>query len=108
MRSNSLSLRGVRNFREVGGFHTNDARRVRGGRVFRSGHLARASDSDFAQLAEKRIRVVVDLRGPSDIALTPPLLSTSRSFSTPEVTRISSSASREKKALRTHAQQGRR
>jgi protein-tyrosine phosphatase len=47
---------------------TTDGRRVRTGRIYRSGHLASASDSDLESLARLGVRVVIDFRGPVDIA----------------------------------------
>jgi protein-tyrosine phosphatase len=59
-------LRTISNFRDVGGCATRDGRRVRTGRLFRSGHLGGASDEDLARLAELGIRTVIDFRGPQD------------------------------------------
>ncbi|MGE3772846.1 MAG: tyrosine-protein phosphatase [Gammaproteobacteria bacterium] len=57
-----LPLEGCVNFRDLGGYRTDDGRRVRWGRVFRSGHMANLSEAgkrDFASLA---IRAVCDFR----------------------------------------------
>jgi protein-tyrosine phosphatase len=62
-----MTLTGVRNFRDLGGCQTRDQRRVRTGRVFRSGHLGRATDADLDTLARLGIRVVIDLRGPHEV-----------------------------------------
>lgn len=61
-------LQGVRNFRDIGGHVTVSGHRVRTGRVYRAGHLAAATDDDLATLEQLDVRVVIDFRGPSDIA----------------------------------------
>lgn len=59
----------VVNFRDMGGHRTHDGRQLRRGRLFRSGHLARATDDDVARLAELGLRVVFDFRNQKDIAI---------------------------------------
>lgn len=61
-------LQGVRNFRDIGGHRTVDGRRVRRGQVCRSGHLAQATDDDLRTLEQLGVTVVIDFRGPRDIA----------------------------------------
>lgn len=58
----------ISNFRELGGLVGVDGRRVRHGQIFRSGHLADASDDDVARLAEFGIASVIDLRSAEDLA----------------------------------------
>nr|WP_202447758.1 tyrosine-protein phosphatase [Streptomyces sp. SID5468] len=65
-------MTGVRNFRDVGGAATADGRRVRYGRLYRSGHLAHATESDAAFLASLGLHTVVDFRNSADIALEGP------------------------------------
>jgi protein-tyrosine phosphatase len=62
-------LAGVRNFRDVGGLPTVDGRRVRFGRLYRSGHLAHATPQDTEFLAGLGLRTVFDFRNAADIAL---------------------------------------
>ena len=59
-------IRTISNFRDVGGWPTREGRRVRTGRLFRSGHLGGASDEDLARLAGLGIRTVIDFRGAQD------------------------------------------
>ena len=61
-------MQGVRNFRDIGGLLTETGARVRTGRVYRAGHLANATDADLRTLEQLEIGVVIDFRGPSDIA----------------------------------------
>lgn len=65
-------LTGVLNFRDIGGLPTADGRRVRTGRLFRSGHLAGATGEDTAFLGSLGLRTVFDFRNDSDIALEGP------------------------------------
>ncbi|MEV7440121.1 tyrosine-protein phosphatase [Streptomyces sp. NPDC091204] len=65
-------LTGVRNFRDVGGLPTSDGRRVRTGRLFRSGHLAHATETDAEFLASLGLHTVFDFRNGADHALEGP------------------------------------
>ncbi|MFE1871270.1 tyrosine-protein phosphatase [Streptomyces sp. NPDC059496] len=65
-------LSGVRNFRDVGGFPTSDGRTVRMGRLFRSGHLAHATESDAEFLASLGLHTIFDFRNVADHALEGP------------------------------------
>ncbi|GGQ19469.1 tyrosine-protein phosphatase [Streptomyces roseolilacinus] len=65
-------LTGVRNFRDVGGLPTVDGRRVRPGALFRSGHLAHATEEDAAFLASLGLHTVFDFRNAADQALEGP------------------------------------
>ncbi|GHB26413.1 MULTISPECIES: tyrosine-protein phosphatase [Streptomyces] len=59
-------LTGVRNFRDVGGLPTVDGRKVRHGRLYRSGHLAHATEADAAFLAGLGLHTVFDFRNAAD------------------------------------------
>ncbi|WP_374324115.1 tyrosine-protein phosphatase [Streptomyces sp. AP-93] len=63
------TLTGVRNFRDVGGLPTADGRRVKSGRLFRSGHLAHATETDAEFLASLGLHTVFDFRNGADHAL---------------------------------------
>ncbi|GGZ63498.1 tyrosine-protein phosphatase [Streptomyces subrutilus] len=65
-------LAGVRNFRDVGGLPTTDGRRVRPGRLFRSGHLAHATETDAQFLNSLGLHTVFDFRNDADHALEGP------------------------------------
>lgn len=64
--STEPELAGVRNFRDVGGLPTVDGRRVRFGVLFRSGHLAHATDEDAAFLASLGLHTIFDFRNAAD------------------------------------------
>jgi protein-tyrosine phosphatase len=57
-----IALGGSRNFRDLGGCTTLDGRRVRRGRLFRSGTLAYLTPAGQRGLAELGIRTICDLR----------------------------------------------
>ncbi|MCX5415496.1 tyrosine-protein phosphatase [Streptomyces sp. NBC_00059] len=61
-----VKLTGVRNFRDVGGLPTVDGRTVRFGRLFRSGHLANATEEDAAFLSGLGLHTVFDFRNAAD------------------------------------------
>ena len=56
----------IHNFRGIGGLPTADGRTTTHGLLWRSGHLARATDADLARLVALGIRTVVDLRTDHD------------------------------------------
>lgn len=57
-----LPLEGGTNFRDMGGYRAADGRRVRWGRLYRSGHSAGLTDSDRALVESLDIRVCCDFR----------------------------------------------
>lgn len=65
-------LAGVRNFRDVGGLPTVDGRRVRQGVLFRSGHLAHATEEDAAFLGSLGLHTIFDFRNAADKRLDGP------------------------------------
>ncbi|MET7605727.1 tyrosine-protein phosphatase [Streptomyces avermitilis] len=70
--STEPELAGVRNFRDVGGLPTVDGRRVRHGLLYRSGHLAHATDEDAAFLDSLGLHTIFDFRNAADIGLEGP------------------------------------
>ncbi|MEU1014292.1 tyrosine-protein phosphatase [Streptomyces sp. NPDC005900] len=65
-------LAGVRNFRDVGGLPTADGRRVRPGVLFRSGHLAHATEADAVFLGSLGLHTIFDFRNAADQRLEGP------------------------------------
>lgn len=57
-----LTLEGGRNFRDLGGYPTEDGRRVKWGVLFRSGSLAHLTPADHQTLQALAIAMVCDLR----------------------------------------------
>ncbi|UYN94154.1 MAG: tyrosine-protein phosphatase [Enhydrobacter sp.] len=66
-----VPLKGGSNFRDLGGYCTDDGRTVRRGAVFRSAHLGGLTAEDCGALSRIGVRTVVDLRGVSEAAETP-------------------------------------
>jgi protein-tyrosine phosphatase len=59
------------NFRDCGGYETTDGARVRWGRLYRSGLMARLSAAAAAQVQALGVRAVCDLRRTTERALHP-------------------------------------
>lgn len=57
-----LPLEGGRNFRDLGGYKTNDGKSVRWGKVFRSGTMTALTLSDYEYLSGIGVKVVCDFR----------------------------------------------
>lgn len=57
-----LPLEGGRNFRDLGGYPTEDGRRVRWGRLYRSGTMVDLTEADYAWLDGLDVQVLLDLR----------------------------------------------
>ncbi|WP_069160016.1 tyrosine-protein phosphatase [Nocardia altamirensis] len=67
----SLTLHGVQNARDIGGYRTVDGKTVRSGLVYRTGQLNNATPADLAELSNRQVRVVDDLRTVYERALGP-------------------------------------
>lgn len=61
-RERTLVFEGGCNFRDIGGYLTQDGRTVRWGKVYRAGVLTYFSDQDHAPLRELNVRAICDLR----------------------------------------------
>lgn len=57
-----LRFPGTINFRDMGGYETSDARRIKTGRLFRSGHLAHSEETAQQDVAALNISLVCDFR----------------------------------------------
>ncbi len=66
-----IPLRGVINFRDIGGYATADGRRVRKGLVYRAGMLANLEADDMAYLEKIGLKLVCDLRSVEEIDQAP-------------------------------------
>jgi protein-tyrosine phosphatase len=66
-----IPLDGSSNFRDVGGYATEDGRRVRWGVVYRSGALWRLTEEDWQWMTKRAIVAVCDLRSQQERALSP-------------------------------------
>lgn len=66
-----LRLQGATNFRDLGGYTGREGRPVRWRRLFRSDHLSRLTQEDYASLADLRLHGSVDFRGLAERAANP-------------------------------------
>jgi len=57
-----LQFEGIANFRDLGGYRSEDGRSVRWGRLYRSGHHALATPTDLATVAGLGLANVIDFR----------------------------------------------
>lgn len=57
-----VALEGGRNFRDLGGYETADGRRLKWGKLYRSGSMGGLTDAAYARLAELGVRFICDLR----------------------------------------------
>jgi protein-tyrosine phosphatase len=69
--SAGINLQGASNFRDIGGYRSQDGRRVRYGQVFRSDHLAGLTDEDLKELQRLGVRHSLDFRGQAECQATP-------------------------------------
>ncbi|MFB0610752.1 tyrosine-protein phosphatase [Aurantiacibacter poecillastricola] len=65
-RERILTLEGARNFRDFGGYLTQDGGKVRRGMLFRSNRLSQLTPGDIALLEETGIATIFDLRAPRE------------------------------------------
>jgi protein-tyrosine phosphatase len=63
-----LELSGASNFRDLGGYPTNDGRTVRWRQIFRSNHLGHLTDDDVSILRGLGVRSAFDFRGTEERA----------------------------------------
>lgn len=66
-----LETQGIHNFRDYGGWPTQEGGKVKTGLLFRSGHHVEATDDDLSAIADLHIRTVIDLRGESERSANP-------------------------------------
>ena len=66
-----VPLEGGTNFRDMGGYRAADGRRVRWGRLFRSGHSSALTDADRAGLSTLDIRTCCDFRRDEERVIEP-------------------------------------
>lgn len=67
----NLHLQGAPNFRDVGGYRTEDGRWVRMGVLFRADELSHLTDEDLAVLTAVGVKTVADLRNYSERSRQP-------------------------------------
>lgn len=96
-----VPLEGASNFRDLGGYRTKDGRFVKWGMLYRSDHLVGLTASDYRYLDQLGIRMVCDLRTPSERAKSP----TRWQGNEPEIMSVSVLTDEELKAATTQLSQ---
>ena len=66
-----VALEGAQNFRDLGGYATEDGHTVRWGLLYRSDNLSQLSDADLEQVHELGIKLVCDFRSAEEKAEEP-------------------------------------
>jgi protein-tyrosine phosphatase len=61
-----VTLEGGSNFRDLGGYPTQDGHRVKWGHIYRSADIGKLTDADLKTIQDRHVTVVCDLRGPSE------------------------------------------
>jgi protein-tyrosine phosphatase len=69
-----LNFEGISNFRDLGGYSTQDGRRVKWGKLYRSGTFAEASRADLAGLSALSLETFIDFRSELEKTEEPNLL----------------------------------
>ncbi|CAG0931097.1 Tyrosine-protein phosphatase [Thermoflexales bacterium] len=59
-------MKTINNFRDFGGYRTQDGRRLRQGQLYRSGDLDRLRGADLKTIQALRLKTIVDLRSPRE------------------------------------------
>ncbi len=67
----TISFEAIHNFRDMGGLTTRDGRKVKHGLLFRSGHLAHATEEDLKTLHHLQIKTIFDYRDEIEIVHAP-------------------------------------
>lgn len=69
-----MKLEGGVNFRDIGGYRTEDGHRVRWGKVYRSGLLSGLTPRDLDVIEGLNIRLICDLRSAQEVCSSPELV----------------------------------
>ncbi|MFV0279009.1 MAG: tyrosine-protein phosphatase [Parahaliea sp.] len=75
-----LPFEGIANFRDLGGYPTEDGHQVRWGSLYRSGNLSSASRFDLEQLQRLQLNTLVDFRSTGEKTEAPDRLPEPRDF----------------------------
>ncbi|MCA9907016.1 MAG: tyrosine-protein phosphatase [Anaerolineae bacterium] len=70
-----IALEGGVNFRDIGGYVTQDGRRIRWGKIYRSGSLAQLTPRDYDIINQLEIRLICDLRSHQEFRAAPEMFS---------------------------------
>lgn len=67
-----ISLQGSTNFRDIGGYATQDGQTIRWKRLYRSDALARLTEDDLVVLSPLQVATLIDLRSHQELTQTGP------------------------------------
>ena len=66
-----IKLEGGSNFRDLGGYPTQDQKHVKWGHIYRSADVSRLTENDLKTLSDLHLATVCDLRGPDELKTAP-------------------------------------
>ena len=67
----AVALEGASNFRDLGGYPTQDGHHVKWGHLYRSADISKLTDADLKILSDRHIATICDLRGPDEVKTNP-------------------------------------
>ncbi|MDM1035140.1 tyrosine-protein phosphatase [Myroides odoratimimus] len=66
-----IEFKKVHNFRDMGGIRNKDGKQVIWGHFFRSGHLSKLKEKEYAKLENLNVKTVIDLRTDKEVTKKP-------------------------------------
>jgi protein-tyrosine phosphatase len=66
-----VPLQGAMNFRDIGGYQTQNGKHVKWGKIYRSAEINKLTDADLDTLKSRNINYVLDFRGPTEVETAP-------------------------------------
>jgi protein-tyrosine phosphatase len=66
-----VKLEGGSNFRDLGGYPTNENKHVKWGHIYRSADISKMTDNDLKTIGNLHLGTVCDLRGPDELKTNP-------------------------------------
>ncbi|MEI7583404.1 tyrosine-protein phosphatase [Runella sp.] len=72
----AVILQGASNFRDLGGYPTQDGKTVVWGKIYRSADIGKLTDADLQMLQSINLKTVCDFRGPDELKSSPDRLPT--------------------------------
>lgn len=88
MTARLLNIQQGSNFRELGGYRTQDGHQIKYHKILRSGNLANLSDADLDYLTNYGVIKSIDFRSPQEVKDAPDRLTTNMSYHFDPVFRI--------------------
>lgn len=76
-------MNNIQNFRDAGGYFTNDGRQMKWGMIYRSGDFSSVSEKDLKVLNELNLKTIIDFREEGERITSPNLFKTQKTISIP-------------------------